>query len=289
MTRREFALYLALTPGLGGKSLTRVLNRVDMFGTDIDEFFKLSPAALQEEFGLRQAVAEKVIEQKQTGAAKVKEMQDRLTKLGVNLITSADAHYPAIIEQMDKTPPSLLFLYGNQKLLAGRTFSVLSSRNTSPAGMDQIDKLTEKGVLEGEVTVSSDNRPEYQRSALVPLRWGAPRILCLDRGLFEVLGPDLKSEPFRAARLWRYQFDPSTDLAISPFHPDAKFNGVNNQVRDRLVASLSKRLDFVEITPNGQMEKLAVMALDCGRPVAVSDRSVGYRRLKDRGATVISA
>ncbi len=289
MTRRDFALYLALTPGVGGKSLTRILTRVDLLGTNVDQFLNLSSEALQEEFGLRQAVAEKILEQKTTGAAKVKSMQDRLAKLGVSLITAADAHYPAVIEQMDKEPPSLLFFYGNQKLLQGKTFSVLSSRNTSPAGMDQIDRLTEKGVLDGEVTIASDNRPEYQRSALVPLRWGAPRILCLDRGLFEVLGPDLKTEPFRAARLWRYQFDPKTDLAISPFHPEAKFNGVNNQVRDRLVACLSRRLDFVEIAPKGNMEKLALLALKCGRPVAVSDRSVGYRALKERGATVLPA
>jgi len=289
MTRRNFALYLALTPGVGGKSLTRVLNRVDMLGISIEEFFALSPEALREEFGLRQAVACKVLEQRTSGDARVEAMQDRLAKLGVNLISAADAHYPAMIEEMDEDPPCLLFLHGNQKLLEARTFSVLSSRNTSPAGMDQIDKLTEKGVLDGEVAVASDNRPEYQRSALVPLRWGAPRILCLDRGLFEVLGQDLRTEPFRAARLWRYQFDPATDLAISPFHPEAKYKGVNNQVRDRLVACLSRRLDFVEIAPEGQMEKLALMALKCGRPVAVSDRSVGYRRLKEQGATVIPA
>jgi DNA processing protein len=289
MTRRDFAVYLSLTPGMGGTSLTRVLNRVDMLGTSVEEFFRLSPEALVEEFRLRRAVADKIIEQRLTGAEQVRALQDRLTKLGVSLVTAADAHYPQMIEQMDKQPPCLLFLYGNQKLIQGKTFSVLSSRNTSPAGMDQIDALTEAGVLNGEIVVSSDNRPEYQRSALVPLRWGAPRILCLDRGLFQVLGPDLNNEPFRAARLWRYQFDAGTDLAISPFHPEAKFNGVNNQVRDRLVACLSRRLDFVEVAPSGQMEKLAIMALEAGRAVAVSDRSVSYRKLQQAGAKIITA
>jgi DNA processing protein len=260
-----------------------------MLGTHIDEFFRLSPEGLAEEFGIRTAVAKRILEQHTHGAEEVRSMHERLAKLGVNLITAADAQYPRLIDEMDPDPPCLLFLHGNQRLLEGTTFTVLSSRNTSPAGMDQIDKLTEQGVLKGEVTVTSDNRPEYQRSAVVPLRWGAPRILCLDRGLFEVLGHDLRTEPFRAARLWRYQFDASTDLAITPFHPDAKYKGINNQVRDRLVACLSRRLDFVEISPGGNMEKLAIMALGCHRPVAVSDRTIGYRALKERGATVIPA
>ena len=117
--------------------------------------------------------------------------------------------------------------------------------------------------------MTGHDRPEYQRSAVVPLRWGAPRILCLDRGLFQVLGDDLKNEAFRAARLWRYEFDPSTDLVISPFRPESGFIGVNNQVRDRLVASLSHRLTFVNVRPDGNMEKLARTAEKAGRQVTV--------------------
>jgi DNA processing protein len=254
-----------------------------------DEFLNLAPEALIEEYGIRSAVAARIVDKATESTEAARELEDRLTRLGVTLVTAADAHYPQLIDEMDPEAPAALFLYGNQKLLTSRTFSVLSSRNTSPAGLDQIEKLTEEGVLAGEVVVSSDNRPEYQRSALVPLRWGAPRILCLDRGLFQVLGPNLKDEPFRAARLWRYQFDATTDLAISPFRPDARFTGINNKIRDRLVACLSRRLDFVEIAMAGNMEKLAQMAIRCGRPVRVSDRSINYRRMKELGAEIIPA
>jgi predicted Rossmann fold nucleotide-binding protein DprA/Smf involved in DNA uptake len=219
----------------------------------------------------------------------VKTTSERLDKHGVGLVTTADAHYPRQIEEMDPDPPGALFLYGNTRLLAGKTFCVMSSRNTSPAGLDQIDFLTEAGVLGGEVLVAGENTPEYQRAAIVPLRWGSPRILCLDRGLFETLGEDLSQEPFRAARLWRYEFDAKTDLVVSAFRPDAHFVGVNNQVRDRLVACLSLRLDFVEIAAGGNMEKLAKSALKSGRPVRVSDRSIGYRSFEQAGAERIDA
>jgi DNA processing protein len=160
----------------------------------------------------------------------------------------------------------------------------MSSRNTLPADLDLIERLTEEGVLNSEVLVTGHDRPEYQRSAVVPLRWGSPRILCLDRGLFKVLGNDLRDEAFRAARLWRYEFDPSTDLVVSPFRPDADFIGVNNRVRDRLVACLSRRLDFIQVAEGGTMASLIRMGLKAGRQVRISDRSVGYRAYTQLGA-----
>ena len=69
---------------------------------------------------------------------------------------------------------------------------------------------------------------------------------------------------------------------------EAQPREANNVVfRDRLVASLSRRLDFVIVNPGGNMEKLARLALKCNRPVRISDRSIGYRQLVELGAGVI--
>lgn len=282
-------MLLALTPGVGGKTVTRVLARNDLLDRSPEEFLKLSPEAMREEYNLLARAAAALAAKGRRALEETKGWEERLDKLAVSLVTAADAHYPALVEEMDPDPPGVLFLYGNARLLEAPTFCVLSSRNSPPAALDQIEALSEEGVLGGETLVSGHDRPEYQRSALVPLRWGAPRILCLDRGLFEALGPELRDEPFRAARLWRYEFDPKTDLVVSPFKPDKGFVGINNKVRDRLVASLSRRLDFVEISPGGNMERNAKLALKAGRPVRVSDRSVGYRTLRELGAEVIPA
>ncbi len=277
-----------MTPGLGGRSVTRVVARNGLLNRTAEEFLALSSEAYREEYKLTAKAATMLAYDQPAIREKAATLEKRLGALGVGLATAADAHYPELIEQMDPDPPGVLFLYGNTKLLDGRTFSVLSSRDSRPADLDLIEQVTEKGVLDGQVLVTGHDRPEYQRSAVVPLRWGAPRILCLDRGLFKVLGDDLKDEAFRAARLWRYEFDPSTDLAVSPFRPDADFVGVNNQVRDRLVGCLSRRLAFIQITEGGNMQKIAKLALKCGRQVEVSDRSLNYRALKQLGATVFS-
>lgn len=287
MSPRTFSLLLAMTPGIGGRSVTRVLTRNGLLNRSPEEFLGLSAEAYREEYKLSAKASTQLAYNGQERLKQTADLEKRLGGLGVMLVTAADANYPSLVEEMDPDPPGVLFLYGNQRLIEGKTFSVLSSRNARPADLDLIEKLTEEGVLNSEILVAGHDRPEYQRAAVVPLRWGAPRILCLDRGLFKVLGEDLKDEAFRAARLWRYQFDPHTDLAVSPFRPDADFVGVNNQVRDRLVGCLSRRLDFVHMSESGNMEKLARLALKAKRQVRVSDRILGYRKLVEAGADTI--
>ncbi len=287
MSRRRFALLLASTPGIGSATLTRILVRADLIGCKPAQFLRLSPEALREEFSL----TEPAISALSGGAAplidRAAKLEDRLDKLGVALVTVADATFPARLEELGPPLPGALYVYGNQRLLRAKTFCVLSSRNTAPAGLAKIEELAEAGVLASEVLVTGHNKPEYQRSAIVPLRWGAPRILCLDRGLFPTLGDDLSEEPFAAARLWRYKFDPMSDLVVSPFRPEAAFGRVTNQVRDRLAAGLSDRLDFVAIRPGGNMDRLARAALRAKRVVRICDLTENCAEFEGLGAEVI--
>lgn len=285
--RRTLALALALTPGIGGKTICRVLARNDLLGRSVKEFLKLSPEALGEEYRLAPTKAQRWAAIKAAKVDEARGVEDRLDRFGVTLVTAADAHYPAAIEAMDPDPPGMLFLYGNTKLLETKSFAVLSSRSSPPAALDKVERLAEEGVLNGEILVAGHDTLEYQRAAVVPLRWGAPRILVLDRGLFAALGEELKDEPFRTARLWRYQFDAFTDLAISATAPDLDYQKEGNRTRDRIVASLASRLDIVLANPGGNMEKLAGMALKAGRPVRISDLSVNYRSLVQSGATLL--
>ena len=287
LSRRTFTLLLAMTPGIGGKSVTRILARNDLLNRTPEDFLELRSEAYRSEYKLTKRAIEALNANRADQVAATQELENRLGTLGVTIVTAADIHYPAAIEDMDPDPPGVLFLYGNTRLLESKTFCVLSSRNTLPRDLEAIERHTESGVLQGEVLVTGHDRPEYQRSAVVPLRWGSPRILCLDRGMFQVLGDDLKDEAFRTARLWRYEFDPKTDLVVSPFRPHADFIGVNNQVRDRIVGCLSQRLLFVQAAPGGNMEKIAKLALKSGRSVQVSDRSPNYRTLRELGAEVL--
>lgn len=287
MTRRQLTLALALTPGIGGKTVTRVLVRNDLHGRSVKEFFGLGPEVLQEEYRMGPRAAGAWAEQRGQRWDEAGRLLERLDRHGAHAVTAADEGYPHHLEQLMTDPPGVLYLYGNARLLNTMSFCVLSSRKASEAQLKLLERLTEDGVLAGETLVSGHDTPEYQRSAVVPLRWGAPRILVLDVGLFQGMGPDLSEEPFRAARLWRYQFDPKTDLAISTINPDRPFHPNSNRVRDQVIGGLSHRLDFVHVAGGGTMERVALAGLRAGRTVRVAETVEGYDRFTAQGARLV--
>ena len=289
MSPRTLALHLAMTPGIGGRTVARVVARNAVLSRSPEEFLRLASEAWREEYRISKRSAALLASGGPDAIRATADLEARLESLGVVLFTAADVHYPAVVEDFDPDPPGVLFAYGNLGLLARPSFTVLASRGSLPRHLDHIERLAEEGVLAGEVLVAGHDRPEYQRAAVVPLRWGSPRILCLDQGLFRVLGEDLRNEAFRAARLWRYEFDPRTDLCVSPFRPEAGFVGVNNKIRDRLVAAFARRHDFVTLAAGGNMERLARMALAAGRPVRVTSEAAGYVALIAAGATELAA
>jgi hypothetical protein len=135
-----------------------------------------------------------------------------------------------------------LWLYGNVRVLQGRLAYIeytLWRRNQHCLNLDEIEMATEQLVLNGEILVCGIHNEGHRQSALVPLRWGSPRILILSGGFHHHLGPKLDQEPFLTARLWRYQFDPVTDLVISRRAPNKKptFASYNPTV-DRLIKGL---------------------------------------------------
>lgn len=138
--------------------------------------------------------------------------------------------------------PAGLWLYGNARLLQGNIAHVALALGTpchTPSQLDEIEQITEKLVLGGATLVTGIHNPAHQRSAIVPLRWGAPRILVVSGGFHHHLGAELKEEPFRAARLWRYQFDEKTDLVISRRAPEKRPTFANfNPTVDRLITLL---------------------------------------------------
>lgn len=284
---RQLTYALSMVPGLGDKAVARVTTRNELIGTKPHEFLALSPEALREDyrFGLKPAALWH--DHKEEYLKTAAESLQLLDSFGVVFATPVEPHYPEALTEFHPDPPGLLFFYGNHNLVKRPTFGIFSSRKTSRAGLEAIDKAAEEGVLNGEVLVSGHDTPEYQRSAIAPLRWGAPRILVLTRGFFQALGPELKSEPFRAARLWRFQFDPTVDLVISAVGPLSTSHRNANRERDALAASLCRRLDFVEVAPKGNMEMLVKQGIASGRKVRVGDMSENARQYFALGASAL--
>lgn len=141
--------------------------------------------------------------------------------------------------------PAGLWLYGNIRLLNGSLCGVDAACGPPkhmPKELDDIEQTVERFVLEGKVLVTGIHSPAHMRAAIVPLRWGAPRILVLSGGFQHHLGQNLTEEPFRAARLWRYQWDAKTDLVISRRAPDKLPTfAQHNPTVDRLIGKVANK------------------------------------------------
>jgi len=150
--------------------------------------------------------------------------------------------------------PAGLWLYGNARLLGSNLAylpQVFGEQDGDADELDEAERMTEQFVLDGKIIVSGIHNAAHQRVAVVPLRWGAPRILVLSGGFYVHLGPELTDEPFRAARLWRYQFDSRTDLVISRRDPDkqptyALVNPTVDRMIERIATSDWPGLRFVD-------------------------------------------
>lgn len=168
-------------------------------------------------------------------------------KTGLEMAVSTRLHQPFTSSgtpvpcQSEPTfyEPARLWLYGNAKLLRGRLAVVedaLGFDHDDPTRLQAIEEQAERLVLEGHILVCGIHNPAHQRAAVVPLRWGASRILVVSGGFLHHLGPNLDKEPFRVARLWRYRFDPQTDLVVSRRAPGKLPTfGRHNPTVDRLI------------------------------------------------------
>lgn len=139
-----------------------------------------------------------------------------------------------------------VWLYGNSRLLMADLAAIdqcfLNPYTTPREVLRDIERDAERLVLAGKTLVCGIHNDLHRQAAIVPLRWGAPRIVVLPGGFFHHLGKNLKEEPFRAARLWRYQWDAKTDLALSRRAPDKlpTFALVNHSV-DRIIRAIAER------------------------------------------------
>lgn len=142
-------------------------------------------------------------------------------------------------------PDAKLWLYGNVRLLDAELAylpAALGEPRQTPSQLDALEPQAEALVLAGKILVTGIHNAAHQRVAVVPLRWGAPRVLVLSGGFYHHLGQTLSDEPFRAARLWRYQFDAQTDLVISRRAPDkAPTFALYNPTVDRLIEQIVGR------------------------------------------------
>lgn len=164
-----------------------------------------------------------------------------------NSAWKSEATVPYYVYDCKKQPCFLqtcqLWMYGNLDLLRmPLAFAPSTFDESMPyeRRLDAIEQEAEGIVFLGKVLVCGIHNHWHQRGAVVPLRWGAPRIVVMSGGIRYHLGEDLDQEPFQTARLWRYEWDAGCDLAISRRAPDKlPTHSLNNPTIDHLIRAIA--------------------------------------------------
>ncbi len=140
--------------------------------------------------------------------------------------------------------PSGLWFYGNIRLLHASLVHIphaLGAIDVRPSVLDDIEREAETHVLQSRVLVCGFHNVAHMRSAIVPLRWGSPRIVVMSGGFKYHLGDDLLREPFLSATLWRERWDSRVDLAVSRRAPNKLPTFArHNATVDRLIMRLAR-------------------------------------------------
>jgi hypothetical protein len=254
MDTTALVLLLSDLPGFGEKTLERVLTRAAALGISPSNLLQLPHSQWSALFEISPQKAQQASQITPRKAAQADEAAGALRRAGIHIITRMDAAYPAKLIQRIPQPPPILTLYGNTRLLEAHLFCTANSNHAPETALAACDTHFQTLLQQGAAPVTGHNRIPYQRAALAARRHGAPVAYILDRGLLTAFSGDLTRDLFPAARIWSPNFDPRTDLALSPFLLTGPSIAHRNRTRDALIFALADTIVAGCIRPNGQME-----------------------------------
>jgi DNA processing protein len=265
MGHTQLALLLGRAPGLGPRGIHNVLTGIDT-GPNI---LSCLPEEITGHYKLSTRSAEYIAENASTLRSESADLLERVTSLGIHVITVRDNTYPSSLKAYHLHLPPVIYAYGNLHLLQERRFAVISSATISAQGSAATSEIADILMDEGLVMTTGHNNAPYQLALLTAKRRSAPVVLVLDRGIISAFHGQLDWQPVATARIWDPQFDPERDLVVSQFRLGDPWIGENSKLRDRMVFGLSDFVIAGEIRPGGVMEKECRFARERGRELFV--------------------
>ncbi|MHB8627311.1 MAG: DNA-processing protein DprA [Aggregatilineales bacterium] len=284
----EDLLRLHSVPGIGGRTLRKVLAWAVAEEAQLTDVFTLDADELKLRFGLKTPVIDALHASSVEHAAALAES---LADQGVQLITSfddfVDPGYPLQIQQrLGDSAPSLLYVKGDLKLLALPGVAFSGSRHTSEEGIQHTMALAADAV-KANFTVISGHAPGTDAAAhQVALMQGGVTVLVLPEGMLRFrLRPELRDG---------YDLHPDNAVIVSEFPPNVPWSAQNAMIRNQMILGLAQALCVIEAGDTGGTLDAGERALKLKMPVFVLDYSdlpasaTGNQRLIEQGAQPIS-
>lgn len=204
---------------------------------------------------------------------------ERLNAGGVDVMVVGDDCYPARLART-KTPPPVLFIWGNPALLTANGIGMCGSRNVSDRGLEAARVCGTEVADHGLVVISGYARGVDTETHLAALKSGGRTVIVLAEGI----------DGFRRKRTFEnVPFDESHVAVVSQFPPSQKWSIGAAMTRNKVIAGLGHALVVIEAGANGGTLDAGLRALELGRPVlalefATQDTPAGNEILFARGA-----
>ncbi len=261
-------LALAATPGIGGATARRLLER---FGR-IEAVFAAAPTDLATLPRLSLATAEGLLH------TPLDALDDDIASLsdeGVDLLTWDDDAFPASLRALSDAPV-LLFVRGALRVEDEVSAAIVGTREASDAGLARAERLA-RGLAEGGIPIVSGLALGIDTAA----HWGA---LQADSGrTIALLGSGIRViHPRKNADL--AEAITTRGALLSELLPNTPPRGPQLMARDRLISGLSRVVIVVEAAQASGSLDTAARARKQGRAVFAVPGSPGTDGLLRDGA-----
>ncbi|MEX0844417.1 MAG: DNA-processing protein DprA [Balneolaceae bacterium] len=251
---------LSIIPGFGCRRVYNLLKQLD----DPEEIFGLSKRKLRTVEGIGEASALSLLSFDDWD--KVDHIIAETEKNGSQIITMADAEYPALLKQI-YDPPVLLWLKGNPEALSKPGVAVVGTRNTSAYGRNMAQKLTAELAEQGLCIFSGLAYGIDAIAHKTALEHNALTVAVLGSGIDNMY-------PKKNAGLAN-QIVKSGGAVITEFPLGTNPDAVNFPVRNRIVSGMSLGVLVVESGIKGGSMITADLGLDQNREVFAVPHPLG--------------
>lgn len=240
-------LTLMLVPGLGRKTLSRVLTICEESGDDISSV----PRRAADELGTRYKLRSQLCAQIKNWQAAAVDLHGKLMTAGVAIVFRGQSRYPtSLVRALGEDAPPVLFCRGAIDLLAARGVAIVGSRKASDSGLRIAADIATAAANEHLNVVSGGAAGIDQASHIAALAAGGTTTVVLAEG---ILVSRLSSELAGAC-------SPSNSLVISDVHPMSRWSPGNAMQRNLTVLGLSGAVVVIESGTSGGTHAAAAEA-----------------------------
>ncbi len=249
-------LQLMLANGLGSRTMSKILDRLNSTGVSIDDALQGSTNDIAQQLNLKEVIAENVVSSK----TEAEQLSDALFQQNINIVSKWSQDYPRMLrDRLQELAPPILFLGGNLQILKEQSVGFCGSRSASEKGCDIARTFAGKLATEGLNVVSGYANGIDLASHEGAMTSGGTTTIVLAHGILK----------FSVKQAVAEFIDERNTIIVSEFPPHLPWIARNAMVRNNTICGLSNAMILVESGLSGGTFEAGKSAMRIGCPLFV--------------------